>query len=86
MIKTILDVTSSSVTVLDANDNVCTVSIELTPKRRYITQASKRAILATGFLARYGEDVATDKGIIDSVIASIRSEILASIAEILDDQ
>ena len=28
--------------------------------RHFLTQASKRAILATGFLLRYGEDLATE--------------------------
>ncbi len=57
MISAILKVTHSSVTVRDADGDDCTITIELTPVKLYLTQATKRAILATGFLLRYGEEM-----------------------------
>ena len=53
MIRAILEVTSNRVTVRDANDIVCTVSIERTPRRKFLTQSTKRTTLATGFMLAY---------------------------------
>jgi len=82
MINTVLSIQKTCITVRGANGDDCTVSITLTPRRRYLTQATKRAILATGFLLHYGEEIATDKDIINCVIRSIRHEILLSLKEI----
>ena len=76
MISTIHQITATSVTVIDANGVKQTIPIALTPIRLFLTQATKRAILATGFLLRYGEDLATDKGVINKVLEEIRQEIL----------
>ena len=78
MISAIRAIDATSVTVIDANGTDVRVPITLTPVRQFLTQSTKRSILATGFLLRYGEDAATDTDIIDSVISSIRSEVLAS--------
>ena len=76
MIRAIRKVTHSSVTVRDADGEDCTITIELTPVKLYLTQATKRAILATGFLLRYGEEMATDKDVINGVLEAIRREVL----------
>ena len=76
MISPILQITPTSVTVIDANGVDQTIPITLTPRRRFLTQATKRAILSTGFLLRYGEDLATDRGVINKVLEEIRQEIL----------
>lgn len=76
MIKAIPEVTTSSVTVFDANGNACTILITLTPIRCFLTQSTKREILATGFLLRYGDDLATDRYVIDDVLGSIRRKVL----------
>ncbi len=76
MIPAIREVTHSSVTVRDANGEDCTITIVLTPVELYLTQATKRAILATGFLLRYGEEMATDRDVINGVLEDIRREVL----------
>ncbi len=76
MIPAIREVTHSSVTVRDANGEDCTITIVLTPVELYLTQATKRAILATGFLLRYGEEMATDRDLINHVLEAIRREVL----------
>ena len=76
MINVVLEVTPSSVIVFDGNGETCAVSIELTPHRRYLTQSTKRAILATGFLLRYGDELATDGDVINRVLEEIRKEVL----------
>jgi hypothetical protein len=76
MISRVISVTPTSVTVLDVHDVPRTVPIQLTPIRRYLDQASKRAIIATGFLIPYGEDLATNKDVINRVLEDIRQEVL----------
>jgi hypothetical protein len=76
MLEAIQKITTDSVHVLNANGDVCVIAIELTPIMHFLTQATKRAILATGFLLRYGEELATDKDIINSVMEDIRQEAL----------
>jgi len=76
MIPAIREITYSSVTVRDANGEDCTITIELTPVKLYLTQATKRAILATGFLLRYGDELATDRDVINHVLEDIRREVL----------
>ncbi len=76
MISPILEVTHSCVTVRDANGEDCTITIVLTPLKLYLTQATKRAILATGFLLRYGDELATDRDLINHVLEDIRREVL----------
>ncbi len=76
MISPILKVTHSCVTVRDANGEHCTIAIVLTPLKLYLTQATKRAILATGFLLRYGDELATDRDLINHVLEDIRREVL----------
>ncbi len=76
MIPAIREVTHSSVTVRDADGEDCTITIELTPVKLYLTQATKRAILATGFLLRYGDELATDSDLINHVLEAIRREVL----------
>ncbi len=70
-------ITAHSVTVLDPNGQPHTISVRLTPRRQYLTQATKRSILATGFLLRYGEELACDEHFINDVLESIRRDVLA---------
>jgi hypothetical protein len=76
MISSILQITATSVTVIDAIGAEQTIPITLTPRRLFLTQATKRAVLSTGFLLRYGEHLATDKDIINAVLEDIRREVL----------
>ncbi len=76
MIKAIVEVSASSVTVIDASGENQRIPITLTPRRRYLTQATKRAVLSTGFLLRYGDELATDEGVINSVLNGIRLAVL----------
>ena len=76
MLNAIPLITAESVTVLDVHGQPQTVAIASTPKRQYLTQATKRAILSTGFLMRYGEELAKDTDVINSVIRDIRHEVL----------
>jgi hypothetical protein len=76
MNTTIVQITARNVTVIDANGMEQTVPITLTPHRRFLTQATKRAILSTGFLLQYGEDLATEKDVINKVLEDIRREVL----------
>ena len=70
-------ITANSVTLLDPNGQLHTIIVRLTPRRQYLTQATKRSILATGFLLRYGEELACDEYVINDVLESIRREVLA---------
>ena len=70
-------ITANSVTLLDPNGELHTIIVQLTPCRQYLTQATKRSILATGFLLRYGEELAFDEHVINDVLESIRREVLA---------
>ena len=76
MISSIIEITRFDVTLTDANGDRCTVPIELTPTRRYLTQSTKRAILATGCLLTYGDELATDPDVINTVLQDIRRECL----------
>ena len=75
MVESILKIMPSYVIVKAANNEIFTIPVELTPKRRYLTQSTKRAISATGFLLYMGEDIGTDKGIINSALKSIEREV-----------
>ena len=81
MISAVIDIQRDRVTVKDANGETSMVLIELTPLRKYLTQATKRAILATGFLLPFGEDLATDRDVINDVLQSIRLEVLGLLKE-----
>ena len=69
--------TADSVTVVDPIGQPHAISVRLTPRRQYLTQATKRSILATGFLLRYGEELACDEHFINDVLEGIRREVLA---------
>ena len=81
MIKAVVQVSARSVTVVDANGSEQAIQITLTPKRWFLTQATKREILATGFLLRYGEELATDQGVINRVLEDIRQQVLRQYEE-----
>ncbi len=77
MISDIKAITADSVTVVDPIGQPHTIGVRLTPRRQYLTQATKRSILATGFLLRYGEELACDEYIINDVLEGIRQDVLA---------
>lgn len=70
-------ITAESVTVVDPIGQPHTIGVRLTPRRQYLIQATKRGILATGFLLRYGEELACDEYVINDVLENIRREVLA---------
>lgn len=70
-------ITANSVTVLDPNGQSHTIIVRLTPRRKFLTQATKRSILATGFLLWYGEELACDEHFINSILDTIRRDVLA---------
>ena len=76
MISSIRKITAKRISVIDANGVEQTIQITLTPQRLFLTQTTKRAILSTGFMLRYGEDLATDKDVINKVLTDIRKEVL----------
>ncbi len=69
--------TANSVTVLDPNGQSHTILVRLTPRRQYLTQATKRSILATGIMLRYGEELACDEHFINGILNNIRRDVLA---------
>ena len=77
MCEIIPAITAESVTVVDPFGQPHTIGVRLTPRRQYLTQATKRSILATGFLLRYGEELACDEHFINDVLEGIRREVLA---------
>ncbi len=70
-------ISANSVTVLDPNGQSHTISVQLTPRRQYLTQATKRSILAAGIMLWYGEELACDEHLINGVLESIRQRVLA---------
>jgi hypothetical protein len=71
-----LEIAARSVAVTNAHGQRQRISIKLTPVRHFLTQPTKRAILATGFLLPYGEDFATNTTVINDVMRHIRHEVL----------
>ncbi len=87
MLSFLLEATPQYVDVLDHEGNRVRVSIRLTPMRRYLTQRTKRMLIATGFMLRYGRDAARDPILLDGALAEIRRAVLASLArETFDGQ
>jgi hypothetical protein len=70
------EIEADYIIVIDANGKRQRVSVAVTPIRLFLKQESKRAILSTGFLLRYGEDFATNTHVINEVMRYIRHEVL----------
>ncbi len=70
-------ITVESVTVVDPIGQPHTISVRLTPRRKFLTQATKRSILATGIMLWYGEELACDEHLINGVLENIRQQVLA---------
>ena len=69
--------TAESLTLVDYTGLSHTVSVQLTPRRKLLTEATKRRILATGYLLWYGERKARDERFIEAFLECIRRQVLA---------
>jgi len=76
MDSVIFHITSQTVTLCSATGEYVTVPLEFTPIRRFLTQQTKRSLLATGFMWRLGREVATDPALINAALAEIRHRAL----------
>ena len=54
-----------------------TIRVELTPCGKFLTEATNRRILATGYLQGYGQKSASDDHFIEAFLECIRRQVLA---------
>jgi hypothetical protein len=72
-------VTSKTVTLINANGQPVTIPIKLTPKKKFLTQATQKQLLATGFMIHFGPNAETDSELIRGVMREIRRRVLAAL-------
>ena len=76
MDSVISNVTAGTATLCSATGEYVTVPLEFTPTRKFLTQKTKRALLATGFMLHFGRQIATDPTFINVALADIRHSAL----------
>ncbi len=77
MAKCIHSITRESVIVFDPEGVPQSVSVRLTPRKRFLTQETKRGLIATGFLHHLTHDWAVDPALIGGALKYINERICA---------
>ncbi len=77
MAKCIHSITAENVVVFDPEGVPQSVPVRLTPRKRFLTQDTKRRLIATGFLHHLTHDWAVDPALIGGALKYINERICA---------